>query len=418
MKQILKTGTEILRKAKTSVQSYWVRIKPAFKKYGDLLLFVLALGVLIAIPVKRTGGKVTVQTTPPSIVFTQWWQDNLDKKTLLDLAGEFESLHNDIKIIIKDRAYEDLWNDLFNPGENNFPGDVLALDPLWVPDLLKREMIEQCDETPLLSFINVLYYNVEILKEAGFTRPPKNRGEFTNYLMAICAKDKSREGFFLDSNNSRGIYDDVFPWIWSAGAQLIKDGKPSVNSRQVVESLSFLASLDKEDLIFFGGKNVNKLEYFISGRVAFMIAPSSDIAIVRECMGEEAFGISSIPSPVNYAGKAFFASMGWTAGVNSSSVHKEEAQLFLEFLAEKAASLSEKVHAISGNGFPPSAQDPFYSKVWDIVIAAEEAHDFSGLPWTELEEIFNENLSALFAEKITPVEAANEIQESWEKIIK
>jgi len=397
-----------MEKLKTAFQSFWSRIKPSGRKYGDLLLFALALAVLAAILINRTAHKVITQTAP-SIVFTQWWQDNLEKDTLKGLAEEFESLHRDIKIIIKDRAYEDLRNDLFNPSEDFFSGDVLALDPLWVPELLKSETIEQGNDALFISFINVLFYNIEILLEAEFTRPPKNRSEFTDYLRTIAAMEKNYHGFALDTGSSRGIYDDIFPWIWSSGAQLITDGKPTLNSRQVTDSLSFLSSLYKEGSIFPGYGN--KIEDFISGRTAFMIAPSGSIASVRERMGDEAFSVSSIPTPDNYAGKTFSASAAWTIGINAASAHKEEAQLFASFLADKASYLSGKAHAIPGTGNAPYTPDPFYSKVWDIAIAAEPAQDFTGLPWIELEKIFREELNAMFAGNSTPAETAAAIQE-------
>ena len=428
---IKKTITELCEKKKKALLSYWAKVKPAFQKHGDKLLFVLALAILAAALFNLVGKKAITQAAAPSIVFTQWWQDNLEKDTLQTLIKEFESIHGDIKIVIKDRSYEDLRQDLFNPSETSFPGDILALDPLWVPELLAGKTIETQEaenqrtfdpaqsgsDAPLLSFIDVLYYNVEILKEAGFTKPPKTRGEFIDCLKTLTNTEKGRWGLAMDRNSSRGIYDDVFPWIWSAGAQLIKDGKPVVTSRPVVESLSFLASLNSEGFIIPGTLHEGKLEDFISGRAAFMIAPEEETALVWERMGDQAFGVSSVPTPDNYAGKTFFASAGWTLGINSASAHKEEARLFADFLAGHASLLSEKAGAIPGNGNPSPSTDPFYSKTWDITIAAEPARDFTGLPWTELEEIFKEELDALFEERSTPAGTAAAIQERWDTVL-
>ena len=406
----------IFRRGTSPGQSKAAGLGGSFRKHGDILLFVLALTVLAAALVHLAVNRKVDQTIP-SIVFTQWWKDNLEKDTLQNLAEEFESLHKDIKVVIKETAYEDLRNGLFNPSETSFPGDILALDPLWVPELLKKGIIEQGNEAPILSFIDVLYYNVGILREAGFTRPPKNRSEFIDQLKAVTDKEKSRWGLAMDRNSSRGIYDDVFPWIWSAGTPLINDKKPVVSSRQVVESLSFLASLNKEGLLVPDNLYGNKLEDFFSGRAVFMIAPASNIAVARERMGDDTFGVSSVPSPANYTGKSFYASAAWTAGVNSASAHKEEARLFAEFLSGKASVLSEKARAIPGDNSQPPLLDPMYSKVWDIAIAAEPAQDFVSLPWTELEKTFGEELDALFEEKSSPAEAAALIQKRWEEAL-
>jgi multiple sugar transport system substrate-binding protein len=396
-------------------------MKDFFRKHGDKALFVLALAFLAAALFRTEGWR---SDEAPGIVFTQWWESDLDKDTLRILAEEFEELHSGIKVTINYRSYEDLRRDLFasaeipQPGAAIFVGDVIALDPLWIPELLNAEIIDNSNFT-LLSFIDVLYYNVEILKKAGFSRPPKNRSEFLNYARTLAGMKEILPGYVLalalSENSSRGIYDDIFPWIWSAGVRLMRDGSPVVNSRQVVESLAFLAVLNSEGLIApdaFRADAARKLEHFISGSVAFMIAPTVYIRQVRERMGDETFGITSVPAPDNYFDEPFLAAAGWAFGIHSASQRKEEARLFADFLAEKASFISEQTGAFPGIGSPP-ARDPFYSKVWDIAISGDSARDFAGLPWTELEADFREGLISLFTGRSSPAETAAAIQDKW-----
>jgi len=395
---------------------------------GDKLLFILALAVLaaafIGFGISRTAAPRVII---PNVVFTQWWEDYLEEDVLPKLIKEFENTHGGIKIALNHQSYEDLHKELLGAG-NNTPaeipaGDIITLDTLWIPELQKKETLEfqwfrdlyQFSlEDPLISFVNVFYYNVEILKEAGFSHPPKNRSEFLNFARAVTSEEEGRWALSMGRNSARGIYDDVFPWIWAAGAELIKNGKPSLNSRSVTESLAFLASLESGGLIVPGGSlaaEEKKLEDFISGRAVFMIAPARDIKYLRERMGDDAFSVTSIPTQDNYAGKTYFASMEWALGINSESAHKEEAKLFAEFIAAKAQTLSEKL--MSGN----RAQDPFYSKVDDISIAGESAGDFTGLPWGRLEEIFSEELNNLFAGQATAAETGAAIQKRWEAVL-
>ena len=415
------------------VRSLLAELIPTFQKHGDKLLFALALAVLATALFRLGGGKAISHAVAPSIVFTQWWEDDPGKDALLKLIKEFESLHGGIKIVLNTRSYEDLRSGLFSPDYTS-PGDILALDPLWVPELIKREIIEnsrqEAYKTPFLSFISVLYYNVEILREAGYIRPPKSRGEFLNCARALAGREENRPGFApdkvyglaMDGNSSRGVYDDVYPWIWAAGAQLIKDGKPAADSRPIAESLSFLATLNSEGLIHPGteasGNAGEKMENFVTGRAAFMIAPAGYIRLVKERMGDGAFGISSVPTPDNFAGKLLYGTAGWTVAVNPASAHKEEARLFVSFLAEKAPFLSDETKAIPGIDTPP-ATDLLYSKAWDIVIAGEAAQDFSRLTGEhELEQIFREELSALFEGQYSPAEAAAAIQKRWVEVHK
>ena len=388
-------------------------------KRSDIFLFALAIVFLAVFLFNYLRKNVSIPEPVTRIVFTQWWLEDLEEKdlkqnTLTDLIQEFESLHQGVKIILNYRSYEDLHRVLFHPGYAAFPGgllssDLIALDPLWVPELLKMEVIESPGPT-LLSFINILYYNIEILIEAGFSRPPRNRSEFINYARALTGG-----GLTMNLKNSRGIYDDVFPWIWAAGIELIRDGRPALNTRQFIDSLSFLVSLNNEGLIIHDRED--KLEDFILGRAAFMIAPVRYIRFIRERLGDEAFGITAVPTPDNYAGRNFLASAEWTIGINTTSEFKEIAQLFADFLAGNASFLSREARAVSGSDNPPPVYDPFYSKVWEIARAGEVTQDFSGLPWTELNTIFREELLSLFAGALSPAQSATVIQRRWGDVI-
>jgi len=394
-----------------------------FKKNGNKLLLCIALALFITalflLGTKSTNRKESVE--PPSVVFTHWLDNEADKAVFMEIISEFESLHEDFKVILSICSYEDLRSALFRGApleDSGFPGDVIALDSLWVSELTKKEIIENVNATPV-SYINILYYNINLLKEAGFSRPPKTRGEFLAYARHFSGNNGNQAALALGMNSSRGVYDDIFPWIWSAGAQLVRDGKPQVNSRQVTDCLSFLASLYNENLLdsqSFTADPASKLNDFISGKTAFVIAPASEIRFVREQLGDEAFGVTSIPVPDNYAGKSFYAVSAWTTGVYFASSQKEKAKLFADFLAEKAAFISNRMKAIPGSGIPP-AYDAFYSKVWDIAIAGEAAQDFSGLNWLELEESFKEGLSAFFAGNASAADTAASIQKRWESII-
>jgi multiple sugar transport system substrate-binding protein len=396
------------------------------KKSGDKLLFILAIAVLAAALVRQGCGGVAggggkekqiKAASGTDIVFTQWWEDDLEKDTLPLLIKEFEDLNKGIKISLIKTTYEDLRRDLFSNSGAASLGDIIALDPLWVPDLGEMGIIESGEtggsQAPLLSFINVLYYNTEILKEAGFSRPPKNRSEFLDYARKVSGREKNRRALAMGGNNSRWIYDDIFPWIWAAGAGLVKDGKPAVNTRPVIESLAFLSAMQKEGLIIHCAEDSEKQDEFISGRAAFMIAPASGIRMLRERMGDEIFSVTSVPVPDNYAGKTFFACASWTTGINSASGRREEARLFMNFLAGKAVLLSEKAAAASTRVSPP---EPLYAKVRDIAISGENAADFAGIPWNEPEKILREELSAIFEEKYPPAAAAAVIQKKWEAV--
>ena len=375
-------------------------------KNVNKLLYLLTLAFLVTAMIRLWVNRPPAKINPPAITIT-WWEDDPAMEGLEYLIDEFKNQHSRINIILETVPYEELLHRLFTPDEVSL-GDVIALDSLWVSELLEGEIIENVSDS-FMNFANVFYYNVHILREAGFSRPPKSRSELLSYAKILT----------MGMDGSRGIFDDILPWIWSAGAELIVDGKPALTSKAVVDSLSFISTLNKEGLISpgaFSKGSGDKIDDFISGRAAFMIGPSSEIKKVGEHLGYEAFAVTSIPAPDNYFGKSFFGTAGRTIGVYSGSVHKEEARLFADFLAGNAAFLSDKANALSENGNPP-AGDPLYLKVWDIAIAGEPARDFFGLPWIKLEKVFKQELSAMFEEKLSPEETAVSIQKKWADII-
>ena len=384
------------------------------QKYGDKLLFAIALALMIGalFPFLSNIINSTRREAIITLVFTQWWHDELEEDVLTGLIKEFESHHNGIRVVLDTRSYEDIWQDFFYHRELSFRADVFALDPLWVPELQKKEIIENPSPV-LLSFINVLYYNIDILAEAGFSRPPRNRGEFTAYSRAVT--NLVRRGLVMEISGPRGAYDDVFPWIWSAGASLTNNGNPALATASFIASLAFLQTLNNEGLILHSAGG--KLEDFVLGRAAFMIAPAWIIDYVRKHMGDEAFSITSIPPPDNYAGRTFFASQDWILAINPASEHKDEARLFMDFLVENGSLLSEETVASPPDSIQ-AISDPLYSKVWEIAMAGQVAGDFAGLPWFELDRLLREELDTLFTGTSTPAQTAAAIQRAWETILR
>jgi ABC-type glycerol-3-phosphate transport system substrate-binding protein len=159
----------------------------------------------------------------------------------------------------------------------------------------------------------------------------------------------------------------VYSWIWASGAE---------GGTVAEEALGFLSRLSGENLLHPGSPEFDeseKLEAFINGHSAFMIAAVQDAEILRRRMGDS-FGFSSIPAPGSQAGKPVFGVFGWSLGISGQSAYKEEAKIFAAFLAEQGAYLSEKLHAVPGNAASPSPavqKDPFYSKAWDLYISGD-----------------------------------------------
>jgi multiple sugar transport system substrate-binding protein len=376
------------------------RIALFARSHIDYILLALGFLALFAGLLRQGGRNAVTVIAAPALTFTQWWQDELEDGVLEGLASDFEKLHPEIKIEFRRLSYEETRKLLLAPPEADGQGigDILALDPLWG---LGGTGILESPEIPVLDFFCPLFYNIDILKASGFSRPPKTRDEFYNYVKQTADPGAGIYGLVmaLAPDNYRGFYRDVYSWIWAGG---IKDGTPS--AADPAGALAFLAGLAGEQLLHpesLGFGEEEKREAFINGRSVFMIAPVQDTEILRRRMGEDSFGFSSIPASGSYSGKPVFGAFGWSLGISNQSIYKEEAKIFAAFLAEQSSYLSEKLRAIPGNAGSPSPavqKDPFYSKAWDLYISGDFIQEPAGSGGTEdLPEAFREDLARLFA---------------------
>ena len=185
----------------------------------------------------------------------------------------------------------------------------------------ENTLIDDTFAVPLVSFMDVLFYNIDVLSDAGFVRPPRTRGEYQTY-------SRTTEG--------NGYYsDDLFS---------LENNRP-VNQ---------------------------KLEDFAQGRAAMIVASTRAIPFLREKMGDEVFGITAIPyASDGTVGRYNINLTGIYAGIGINSEYKDAAWSFIEFLTEHRAEFCEMFKAVPGvmsDVIPGDyvQNDPFYSKAWDI----------------------------------------------------
>jgi len=292
---------------------------------------------------------------------------------------------------------------------------------------------------PLASFMDLLFYNIDLLKAAGFDRPPKTRDEFL-----ACAKAVTRGGsatgnaagaaLGLSPNDRQSVSRDVFSWIWAGGGNFgLQTGgsqsqadKPVFNNKTGTGVISFFAELNREGVFApqsFAKTGQERLEEFSRGKIAMMIASSRDIPLLREKMGDGTFGVTAIPGS-GLPGKSNIGLSGIYAGISAGCKDPDNAWNFLVFLVEESPVLSAGLRAFPGvipglpSGFSSSdyaQDDPYYSKVREIYEASEIVQGFSGKARAEnYENIVREELRAHFERNRKAEETAAAIQKLWD----
>jgi multiple sugar transport system substrate-binding protein len=421
------------------------------KKF-DIALICTALAALttafLFFPVKNLNFKKT------TLVFLQWFNDDMESEVFDGIIAEFEETHPGISI---DREYRSIqgikydckyYIDIIQNGgytdkkinTRKFP-DVITVDPLWFNDSEKRILFEDQNESkdrdageknefytkPLYAYFNGFFYNVGILEDAGFDRPPKTWNE----VAAISGKLKEKNIYALSV--SENFFTDIFPWIWPEtgrnALQILNGEKDKFNftEKNVVDSLDFFNALNFQNMLGrppFIKDEEEKINNFTAGKTAMITASSKLLKKLETGDGKMRFGITNIPSK-DYSGRPIFSMSSVHAAVLSSSRQKEEAFLFIDFLASKNAALAAAAGAVSPDaavfGYPQTAgasyEGPVYAKAQNMIESAESIEEwklFSAC--AALDAIAAEEISVMFKYRRSAEAAAESIQKRYEDI--
>jgi len=357
-------------------------------------LAVLALAVIFALfaagkPRGTAGGakRTNISISPQCI-------DLFGMDTISALIQEFEDQNPGLRILTADQKAA---------------LDTGGCDIVFFDDGAFRSLINDSyiNTVTLVSFMDVFVYNIDILKAANCDRPPKTRAEFLTAARAVADINKVSPGqktvsafaLGLSQADTAALRRDFYPWVWMNGGDI-----NSIEiSRQVADIISFFGLLNREGLLSpgtFEKTGTQRLEEFAEGKIAMMTASMRDITFLRS--NGINFDITAIPASA--PGKNRLGLSNIYAGINGDCALPDEASIFLDFIVEKSHILAEALGAVPGS-FPNIfsgeyiAQDPLFSKAWDIFQMADIVE-------YKPEEPLEEEVNRIIREKLA--EAFNE----------
>jgi multiple sugar transport system substrate-binding protein len=416
-------------------------------------LFLAAIVLLMICTAVNLIFKSTASSRRVELTVNRQCEDLFGRETVAALIQEFEERDSGLRIRVKNPGAE-------GNGNRHLP-DIVFFDESQFSALVREEALLSLNsymrtETepgpgsdlraiPLVSFMDLLFYNIDILRAAGFDRPPKTRAEFLACAKAVSglqagtgdagasgALDVYGAALSLSPDDPLAPRRDIFSWIWAAGV----NPQPAAGAagayfgdRTAVDVIAFLGELNREGALApgtFVKTGADRLDDFAQGKIAMMIASSRDIQWLRKEMGDAVFGVTNIPGSPS-TGKSGIGLSAIYAGVSAECDRPDAAWTLLRFFAEKGPVLAEKLGAAPGSlpgifpggGFPGDyiREDPYYSKVRDIFEAAEIVQGFSGNPRAgELERIVREELRVFFERDRSPANTAAAIQRRWDSL--
>jgi ABC-type glycerol-3-phosphate transport system substrate-binding protein len=305
---------------------------------------------------------------------------------------------------------------------------------------------------PLVCFMDLFFYHFDILKAADCDRPPKTRADFLATARAVANLKNvfplavGFGGLAGEGTPKQVLRRDLYPWIWADNSpsrerplfrerapsredEPPKEGEPSKESdlsikgidvilvsasdqspalsRASINAVAFLELLNREGLLAPGAfekTGEQRLKEFAEGKIAMMAGSVRDIPFLRKNVNGFDFGITAVPTTAT--GKNRLGLSGIYAGISGACTQPDEAWAFLEFIAGKNETLAQALDAVPGcfpSSFPADyiANDPLYSKAWDIFEAAETVDQYSP---SSLDDIFlYDEADRLIREKLAEI---------------
>ena len=435
-----------------------------FHNRTDIFIIILVFILTVCPVIISAFSRLNAKSRQKDIYLSPSCEEFFGSKTMETLVREFNEQNPDLRIALLNVPGDKIGDKNSDKnGEKIKEPDILFFDESEFNDLAaagtffpmesfsEGETGVMVSAIPLVSFMDLLFFNIELLQAAGFDRPPKTEEDFLLYAKTISTAnngvlaDAAGAVMALSPSNKQSLSRDIFSWIWAAGWNFWPEegsssSAPLINTKPVINELNFLSKLYRDGTLSQESSSVPQnralslnsfelteeqaLEGFARGKIAMIIASTRDIPALREKMGDGVFGISTIPGG-GAAGKYSVSLTGIFAGINKNCAYPDAARVFLEFLASKSPLLCAQLKAVpgyvpdlvSGDNKNYIKEDPFYAKAWEIFETSVVVRGFLGVPGAqEYENAVREEIRPFFEGRRTAQETVNAIQRRWDGV--
>lgn len=261
---------------------------------------------------------------PTSITMAYPVEQGSIKKEVVPVLKTVKSLSlSDLKNLFIDTVYNDVVLD-----DNQIYGLPLSVDTL------------------------VLYYNRDLLNNAGITQAPQYwNKEFQQNVKKITKQDPIQgivqSGIALGGSNNINRFSDVLSVLMMQNGATMMDGKqvmfnaipPAGQDKKYnpgLEALRFYIDFSNpgKEVYSWNESLPNSLEMFTSGKLAMMFGYSYDLATIKAQAPKLNFSISKLPQIEGSPVEVNFANY-WVESVSKKSKYQNESWDFIQFAAKE-----------------------------------------------------------------------------------
>lgn len=333
------------------------------KKFLVLILMVtLIIGVLAGCGSNSNDQASEGGTTVINALFMK--QAGYSEEDVTAITNEFMEKNPNIEIKTTFVPYESLEQKILT-GAPTGGYDVVAIDAPWTAKFAKAGIVKEVTDKlsdsdrqdifngaldsvsyedklyglPWLNDTKFLFYNKEILKQAGFDHPPATWNELAEQAKAMKEQGLVEYPIVWSWKQSEALVCDFTSLSSTFGGGMIKDGKPSLTDEGNKDAMNFMLQTLED-----GITNPNSTEFleedvrgvFSSGKAAFALNWTYMYNLANDPAESEVAGqVGIVPSPGH--GDVVSASVNGGMGLSLTSGTKnpDEAWKYLEYLSSK-----------------------------------------------------------------------------------
>ncbi|MEV0690699.1 sugar ABC transporter substrate-binding protein [Streptomyces sp. NPDC050388] len=366
------------------------------------------------------GGSSTGGGSGDSPKELTYWASNqgagieIDKKVLQPELDKFEK-QTGIKVKLEVVPWSDLLNRILTATTSGQGPDVLNIGNTWSASLQATGALLPWDAknfdriggkdrfvdsalgstgtegqdpaaVPLYSMAYALYYNKQMLADAGVDAPPATWDE----LVAVGKKvsEGGKWGIGMEGSNPSENIHHAFVFAKQHGADFFTpDGKPDFTSDGAVTAVKQYVDLMAKDKIIAPGNaeyaQNQSVSDFAKGRTAMLLWQSASANLASQGMSEDDYGIAPVPvqSGTPGAGKQVNSMVaGINLAVFKDSDNLDGATEFVKFMTSDA---EQKILNTAYSSIPPvraAQEDAAFNSPANAVLKDTLANSAVALP--------------------------------------
>jgi len=352
---------------------------------GDVRAFVLAMLLLLFGCAGKNDGRELVR----------FWAMGREGEVVAELIPAFERLHPEIRVEVQQIPWTAAHEKLLTAFAGNVTPDVSQLGSSWVPELVALGALEPLDSriaasrvisrddyfpgiwasntigkriwgVPWYSDTRILFYRSDLLREAGFAKPPATWAEWMRAMRAIKAKGAASDfAVFLPTNE----YEPLLALGLQQPDELLREGGRYGNFRApgFARASNFYFNLFTEGLAprATNTQISNIYDEFAKGHFAFIITGPWNIGEFKRRLPPERqddWMTAPLPGP---EGPGVSIAGGASLGVFARSKHKDAAWKLVEYLQRPEVQL--RFFELTGD-LPPRRS------VWNAPVLASDRY--------------------------------------------